>query len=579
MKKYVADFETTNKIDDCRVWAFSITEIGNEENTIVGQDIYDFMDHIKTLGSCEIYFHNLAFDGQFLLHNWLVNGYTHVDDSYKLKTGEFTSLISDDGTFYSLTIKLANRCIITFYDSLKKLPFPVRVISKNFGIEEIKGEIDYNKDRPYGYELDNNEINYVKNDTIIVSKALNHQFNEGLTKMTIASDALNSYKELNKEFRENFPILTDEYDQFCREAYRGGWVYVNPKYQGRILNNLLVFDVNSLYPSRMYDCLLPYGEGIYFEGGYEPDDEYPLYIIKIVTMFELKPNHLPCIQIKNNPFYIGTEYITECLEPVELVLTSIDYELFKTMYNIYMLEEICGVKFKGKQGLFKDYIDTWNKVKMDNTGEGGVPALRTIAKLMLNSLYGRFATRTHTRKKIPYLKENGVVGYKTSEEEIKEPIYTPIACFITAYARDKTIRSALSMMKGKHLDKNGNIIKNKEDYFCYADTDSLHVLANDKYNDLLDVDSKKLGWWKLESKPEKAKFLRAKTYAEVIDGKLDIKCAGMPQIVKDNISFDDFDYGFTDNLHKLKPTKTQGGVILETTPFTIKEFKKPRNKK
>ena len=128
-------------------------------------------------------------------------------------------------------------------------------------------------------------------------------------------------------------------------------------------------------------------------------------------------------------------------------------------------------------------------------------------------------------------------------------------------------------MKGEHLDKEGKVIYNDKDYFCYADTDSLHILYNENYNRLLDVDSKKLGLWKLESTPTRAKFLRAKTYCEEYEGKLDIKCAGMPQAVKDIITYDEFNYGYTENLHKLKPTHVKGGVVLTPTPFTIKELK------
>ena len=103
-RKYVADFETTTDLKDCRVWCYSITEIGNKENTHVGLDINDFMEYITGLGTCDIFFHNLAFDGQFLLYNWLTNGYAHTE-SEKLKPKEFSTLISDDGSFYQMKIK------------------------------------------------------------------------------------------------------------------------------------------------------------------------------------------------------------------------------------------------------------------------------------------------------------------------------------------------------------------------------------------------------------------------------------------------------------------------------------------
>lgn len=185
---------------------------------------------------------------------------------------------------------------------------------------------------------------------------------------------------------------------------------------------------------------------------------------------------------------------------------------------------------------------------------------------------GKFASRTHVKTKIPYLKEDGVIGYHTSEEEIKDSIYTPVASFITAHAREKTIRSAFNFMKGEHKINDTLTIYNDKDYFCYADTDSLHIIYNENYDKLLDVDSKKLGFWKLESTPIKGRYLRAKTYIEIMpDEKIDVKCAGMPDSVKERITWDNFHYGFIDYNHKLKPKKVKGGVILEPTPFTIKE--------
>ena len=551
-KSYVADFETTTNENDCRVWCFSISEIGQEENTIVGKDINEFFNILETLGNANMYFHNLKFDGQFIIYYLLTHGYKHYDNSKKMGYKGFTTLISHLGVFYSIEIKIKKHNKIKIFDSYKKLPFSVHNISKAFNIEEVKGEIDYKKHRPIGYELDENEINYVKNDTIIVSKALNKQFHQGLTKMTIGSDALNSFKSMC-DFDKLFPILPLEIDDFIRKSYRGGWTYLNPKWTNKNIGKMEVYDVNSLYPSRMRYCLLPYDTPIYYTGKYKKDNKYPLYIQHILVSFKLKRGHLPTIQDKKGFLFNSTEYITECLdEPLELYLTSVDLELFKKMYNIYFIEYIDGYKFKGKYDMFNEYIDFWNKVKMENSNGHGDTSLRTIAKLMLNNLYGKMATQVRTRRKIPYLKEENIIGYHTTDEEIKDPIYTALASFITAYARDLTIRNALNCYKN----------------FVYADTDSLHLIYDDKNKTKLEVDPVELGKFKHESSPTRARFLRAKTYIEEIDGKLEIKCAGMNDEIKKQVTWDNFRYGFSSNL-KRKPKNVAGGVIIEDIPFTI----------
>ena len=559
-KQYVADFETTTKIDDCRVWCFSISEIGNEANTHIGKDIDEFMTYIETLGNCTIYFHNLKFDSQFIIYYLLTHGYKHIENPKHLPIKCFTTLINDMGVFYSVEVKLAKNCKITFYDSYKKLPFSVKAISKAFNIEEVKGEIDYHKERPIGYELDENEKKYVTNDTIIVSKALEKQFKQGLTHMTIGSDALNYYKSLCN-FDELFPTISQTLDGFIRKSYKGGWVYLNPKYAEKDLGEMEVYDINSLYPSRMYYCALPYGEPIVFDGEYVYDKDYPIYIIHVEMMFKLKKNKLPTIQVKGQPFrFLDTEYIVECLDdPLELWLTSVDFDLIKTCYDIYYIKYIDGVKFHAKTGMFKDYIDHWNKIKVENSKEGGDASLRTLAKLMLNNLYGKMATQTRLKRKIPYLKEEGVVGYKMGPEEKKEPIYTAMATFITAYARDLTIRSALKVYKN----------------FVYADTDSLHLIKDPTNKKKLPIDQTELGKFKLESEPRQARFLRAKTYIEEIyDEKLgkwlfNIKGAGMTPEIKDLVTWDNFHIGFKSD-KKRQQKIVKGGVVIVDVPFEIK---------
>lgn len=561
-KSYVADFETTTKLDDCRVWCFSISEIGNIDNTIVGLTIEDFFDELLKLGSCTIYFHNLRFDSQFILSYMLTSGYEYTDDGKRMKDKSFTTLISGLGVFYAIEVKLAKGVRIKFLDSYKKINTPVEKIPKDFDLPINKLEIDYNMDRPVGYQLTDEEREYVQHDTKIVAMALKKQFDKGLDKMTIAGDALASVKALT-DFNNLFPVLPREIDDYIRKSYRGGWCYVNPEYQNKDLGQMFVYDVNSLYPSRMRYCLLPYGEPKYFSGKYKEDGEYPLYICHIKATFKLKNGCFPCIQDKHNRIFSSTEYIREHLdglEPLEIYLTSVDFKLFCDMYDIYTIDYIDGYKFKAKYDMFNSYIDYWNSIKIKATEEGN-KSMRTIAKLMLNSCYGKFASSTRTSSKIPYLKEDGIVGYITREDEPRDPIYTALSCFITAWARDLTIRSAVAC----------------SDIFAYADTDSLHILDKGIVPDI-PIDNFKLGYFKLESKPRRARFLRAKTYIEEIYNdksgtlELEVKCAGMNPQVKEYVTWDNFHYGFTSDL-KLKPKNVKGGVVLVNTPFTISEPK------
>ena len=218
----------------------------------------------------------------------------------------------------------------------------------------------------------------------------------------------------------------------------------------------------------MYEKSLPFGEPIYFEGKYEEDKIYNLYIQMITCSFEIKKDKIPTIQLKNHIGFKGNEYLESSdNEIICLVLTNVDLELFLEHYNVYDLKFICGWKFKSIKGLFKDYIDKWIKVKNEATLSGN-KGMRTLAKLMLNALYGKFATSLDVQSKIPYLIDD-VVHYRFSEKSTKDGIYIPMGCFITAYAREKTIRTSQAI-------KEYSIKKYGQDMYIYSDTDSIKTL-------------------------------------------------------------------------------------------------------
>ncbi|MBQ7770877.1 MAG: hypothetical protein IJ373_06810 [Clostridia bacterium] len=549
-QKIVSDFETTTDKNDVRVWAVCSVDIDDGETVYIGNSIERFFDWLQDKNTV-CYFHNLKFDGEFLLHYLLTHGYKHSD---KPTENCFETLITDTGIFYSITVyfKRENKKWrkVVFYDSLKKLPFKVATIAKAFDLPMAKGSIDYDAPRPIGHELTEEEREYIQDDCRIVAAALKTQIGEGLTRMTNASDALNSFKAIigKEKFERLFPVFPIELDADIRRAYKGGFVYLNPKYRGYRGLKGITLDVNSLYPWAMYSCLLPFGYPVYFEGEPEPDDRYPLFIVRIQCEFELKPDHIPTIQLKNNRAFIETEYLTSSNgEIVQMTLTNVDLRLFLDNYNVWNLEYIAGWKFKGKVGIFKDYIDHWMHIKETTTG-----AKRQLAKLMLNSLYGKFATNPKSRKKTPYLDEDGIVRYHVTDVEERDPVYTAMGAFITAYAREKTIRSAQTVY----------------DRFIYADTDSLHLIGHEVPENL-EVHPTRLGAWKNEGCFDDSIFVRAKTYIEVVDGKVKVTCAGMPDNVKEQVTLDNFHSGSTFG-GKLMPRRHKGGIVLESTTFTIK---------
>ena len=576
MKKYTADFETATWYEDrTYVWAWAVCEIGNDYHLEYGNDIESFLEFCRKSNNSTFYFHNLKFDSEFIICYLLENGFTYASTKEEIKDKTFTTIISDMGMFYELKIyfkkskKKATK--VTIYDSLKIIPFSVKEIAKAFNLEESKLELDYLKKREEGHILTKEEKDYITNDVLIVAKALNVIFNEKLNKMTQGSNALHDFKEIigKDKFNHLFPHLPLELDLDLRKGYKGGFTYLNPLYKEKEVGKGSVLDVNSLYPYVLRSKSMPYGEPVYYEGKYEYDFVYPLYMQMLVCEFKIKENKIPTIQLKKSKVFMPNEYIRDSGdEPICLVLTSVDLKLFLEQYEIKYIKYICGWKFKSKDGIFDKYIDKWITRKIEASKEGN-KGQRTLAKLMLNSLYGKFATSLVVGSKYPIV-EDGVVHYKMNEEEIKEGLYLPIGAFTTAYAREITIRTAQSIT-------DYSILKYGKDLFYYSDTDSLHSgLSLEELKQFCDIDDNRLGAWKCEGVFDKAKFIRQKCYIEDFNGEIKITCAGLPKTCYDYVTWENFKTGFSCG-GKLTYSHVKGGIILKETEFTIKEEKLKKN--
>lgn len=598
MKKYAADFETTTDEKDCRIWAYSLCNIDDPEDFIYGTTFEEFMEWCaEPKQNYTLYFHNLKFDGSFIIAWLLEHGFEYISDKKDRRDLTFTTLITDMGQFYCIEIyfKVTNHHSnkVKILDSLKIFPgFSVERVAEGFDLPIRKLEIDYKLKRPEGWKLTQQEIDYIRNDVEIMARALHIMFEQGLTKMTIAGDAFANYKEFVPGFRKRFPILPKAVDADIRLSYRGGFTYCNDIYIEQEMGHGITLDVNSLYPSRMTQEYLPYGMPEFFEGEYQEDAAMPLYIQSLTCKFDLKDGKIPNIQLKNNLSFIPNEYLKSSKdELVTLSLCSPDYELFRENYNVSEITFHGGWKFRQCKGMFDEYINYWMEQKIKAGKEGNQP-MRQIAKLMLNSLYGRFGLSINARQKYPYLDDKGIVRFALLPEEEREPVYIPVACFITAYGRCKTIRTSQAI-------RDYSIKKYGRDAYLYSDTDSIKCMLTDEdleeLKDIVEIDDYALGAWAKEEEFDRFLMIRQKCYITETNGKVHPTVAGLPKYLAPLITFDNFKRGFsTEGLtlekmvdlaskngasledikklhHKLTYKYVQGGVILEDTDFTIKQ--------
>lgn len=584
-KVLVGDFETTvyeGQIDT-QVWASAVVEIGTEDVKIFGSIDATFEYLFEQDFNIRLYYHNLKFDGSFWLSYLLKLGYkqaytklndegTLVEwlDNKDMPKNSFRYSISSKGQWYAITIRTEKNNIIEIRDSLKLLPFSVKRIGKAFKTRHQKLEMKYEGFRYPNCPISDEEKEYIKNDVLVIKEALEITFKEGHDKLTIGACCLHEFKCLfdSKEMYESvFPDLSEigidhalynayTVDEYIRRSYKGGWCYVVKGKENQIFQGGITADVNSLYPSVMSSesgSYYPVGEPTFWKGNFIPKmivnntDYY--YFIRVKTRFYLRKNKLPFIQVKNDYRYRGNEclessdvwdkeqkrYVTHTRDSytgelndtrLVLTLTMVDFALFLEHYEVVEFEILDGCYFRTEIGIFDQYISKYRKIK--ETSEG---AIRELAKLFLNNLYGKMASSTDSSFKIAHLDDDGVLKFMTINESHKKAGYIAVGSAITSYARNFTIRHAQKNFYG--ADKRG---------FIYADTDSIHCdLSADELVDIK-VHPTNFCCWKLEASWDKAIFVRQKTYIEhvtaenlkpIVEPYYNVKCAGMSSHCKE----------------------------------------------
>lgn len=604
MRKFMADFETTvyEGQTNTEVWAAALIDLDDEcdpSNVEVTNNIEDFIDLvISTPDSATIYFHNLKFDGNFIINAIAKSGqfelYKNEDGHMKIfdqsmpRNGYYTYMISDFGEWFSITIS-ANGCYYTFRDSAKLLPFTVEEIGEAFDTKYRKLEIDYKQHKHANEYITKDEEDYLKNDVLVMHEALNRMFEAGFTRSTIGSCCLDEFQKTCDFDKLGYAKIFQDFtkwesrvpgyssvDEYIRKAYHGGWCYINPKKANKVITKGCHFDKNSMYPSMMHSVsgnVFPVGRPTFFTGDIPSEalgaNKY--YFVRFRCRFNIKKNMLPTVQIKDDPNYDGREWLTtsdfkgnkyeidvtgkiQLIRPT-MVMTQTDYEMFLEHYDVEKLEVLDGCYFDTYIGIFDNYIDKYydQKKYAKNKVE------RTIAKLALNNLSGKMGSRATADFKELYV-DNGI-HCESYHKAFKKAGTISIAAAITSYARRDCIKAAQANYK----------------HFLYSDTDSIALDCKPEEVKGIVIDDKELNCWKCEAVFSEAVFVRQKCYMEIIDGEYNIKCAGLgkggKKYLEKNLktgilSIADFKAGLVVK-ENLRAVSIDGGIVLQEMQFVL----------
>lgn len=580
---YTADFETTStknlEVYGCvRVYLWSLVNIETRD-TYHGNDIESFFEKLDNLKVKRVYFHNLDFDGQFILHYMLSKDMIH-DYNFRM--------LSPDNSIMEMVYMMSETHKVEFRCSLKKALMSVNALANLLNIPSKHSNLSsdgkqfWDRVIPDDYQPTQEEIDYCIHDSEITAEYMAKEYEAGRTALTAAGEAfLGCRKYISKhtfgipkyeKFFKKYPLLSIEQDAFARGAYKGGVCMVNPDYIEKELENIYVLDVKSMYPYVMTSCRLPFGVG---RMSYVEPEEGELYIVKFLTAFKVKDGKgkVPFVQLKNSSRFATSEHIKESDIAIPLCLTNIDYKLFKEHYDVYFEGDHEWLIFESddpKTSELSEYIrhlmvERAKYSKKDN------PYLNKVYKDLANMTYGAFGLNPLFKTSTPVLTDKDVVRIEGTSE-LGDGRYVPVAVFVTSYAR-KMMIDAIS-------------INSINDSWIYTDTDSMHLLKEGIGVDI----GNNLGQWEYEGEsynPYKpypfAKYLRPKTYILLDENKKPYKsynkygqlqssitCAGMTDSIKEVLQYEDFYLGAVIQGKRSK-RKCPGGCVILEGGFTIND--------
>lgn len=322
------------------------------------------------------------------------------------------------------------------------------------------------------------DINLLFPNAQLTSELIKYIEDNNIKSHTTGKEAFTNYKDCVASAVWNifFPHVPDEIDKFVRNSYWTGWLYY--RYDRDVIfrsKGGRTYDVNSLYASIMREEALPVGNLTYFKDVIPVNAQY--YFVRISCSFELKERAFPFVRdpLTKNNLVSGKN--------IELTFTKDMFEMFLKYYNVdYRI--IDGYSCDVWTGAFNKYIDKWFAEKVNAKG-----TQRDYAKLMLNSLYGKFGTKPANPH---FVVETGLY-----EKEESPTVYVPIAAAITSKAICRCVEAAIA----------------NYDRFIFAHTDSIHLEGDEEPNGIA-VDQVALGKWKLERKWQDAYFSENFNYIE-----------------------------------------------------------------
>ena len=505
-----------------------------------------------------------------------------------------------------------------WYNRIRDYNYRYNQSEKDYVMRDVDVVVEYyNKSPEYMKEkltLASNAMNYYKSKFLPLKFVNNSGVNEDLTgyknpfKYLFPNEFFNGTKNtrlgINKDGslgKYNSEITMEECNNYFSKYYYGGVTMVNPIYKGKILvnkndinknrlikyckdnnreyvitnNREITLDINSLYPYIMDVAPLPYGEPIIIDypSLKQLEKTFPnnFIFLDIQNIYgKLKDRKLPTIP-KNKRDKLGAETLYKDILLGDSLGVNIDeWKLINRHYDICNYDIVRAYVFKSaSKVIFSEYVKYFTELKVNSSEyiDGKLnpnydECKRQNAKLMQNTLYGRFGKRIDKKSINKMFIDGEWTSIEKEETREQKYIYPIIASAITSYARQYMFSIIDSM-----------------DYeqFIYMDTDSIHMIENEKCNlETLTkqglIDSANLGKLKHENSTLCSIYLAPKKYCfyDMNSNEFIIKCAGLPDDAKKQITtIENFYYGYQCE-NKTQAIYSIGGIDLVPCKYEIK---------
>ncbi len=430
------------------------------------------------------YAHNAQYDWRYILHYCVKNRSLRFDVSMRSERDIFQIKIKRGSKKKPITIIMR--------DSYAVFPKKLSDFSAQFSPELPKGEINFdggiifNPENPDHVDYALRDVACLRASLIAYDAAVRSDYGVGLG-ATASGTALKAWQASLSDGEAYWPSYGLD-ARWGRDAYYGGLVFLTSV---DTHESCTTYDINSSFPAVMRSKGVP-------DGASWPSDsvqfEHPaFYDVEVTSPPDLSIPILPC-RVDGTTKWPRGDFRTICTNA----------ELLFAVKNGYSINKCHGgLEFEKIVFPFTAFVDKAEKIRLS----AKKTPREDVAKLMQNSVYGKFGTRLE-RTAMQVFSEYPTIDmldptakmwddeghFWISKQVADIPIKPEWAAWITAQARLALLRTAYAQPIGTVL---------------YADTDSLTVVGEGVGFDVGDG----YGQWKIDKVWKTFTALGAKLYA------------------------------------------------------------------